>query len=203
MTPDVARRTVGLCVTLAVLPGVATAQSLDPAVMTDAPPYLRALGSAMLVGLCGGLVLGLRGSLVDRAVDDTMADPTRAVFYGVGAYVFAVFLGLFASTLLLQFGVDGTPLGVLVSVVLVGGVAVLSGFGYTVLGTVLTDVYGVGGPWQGLLVGSAISAVPWLVVPVLPAGATWVLVAAVGVGGRARTWVHSERTVASERASYE
>jgi hypothetical protein len=203
MTRGVARRAVGLCVALAALPGVATAQSLDPTVMTDAPPYVRALGSAALVGLCGGLVLGLRGSLVDRGVDDTMADPTRTVFYGVGAYVFACFLGLFGSTLMLQFGVGGTPLGAFVWVVLVGGVALLSGLGYAVLGTVLTDLYGTRRPLGGLLVGSAISAVPWLVAPILPAAAAWVLVAAVGVGGRARTWVHAERTVASERASGE
>jgi len=203
MTLAGGRQAVGLLVALAFLPGVATAQSLDPTMVTDAPPHVRALGSVVLVGLCGGLVLALRRTLVDRAVDDTMGDPFRAVFYGLGAYVFACFLGLFASTFLLQLGVGRTPLGAVVTVALLGGVALLSGLGYAVFGTLLTDLYGVRRPWAGLLVGSAISAVCWLVAPVLPAFAAWVLVAAFGVGGPARTWVHSERTVASERATRE
>jgi MFS family permease len=194
---------MGLCIALAVLPGVATAQQLDPSVVTGAPPHVRALGSVALVGLCGGLVLALRGALVDRAVDDTMGRPTRAVFYGLGAYVFALFLGLFASTLLLQLGVGRTPLGALAVVVLLAGVALLSGLGYAVFGTLLTGLMGTRRPWQGLLVGSAISGVCWLVAPLLPALAAWVLVAAFGVGGPTRTWVHSERTVASRRGSRE
>jgi len=196
-------RAVAMVVGLVAIPGVASAQPLNPTAVADAPPVVQAVGSFVLVGLCGGLVLARRGHLVDRAVDDTMASPVIAVLYGLGAYVFVLFAGLLASTLLAQFGVARTPVGALSAVVLVGGVALLGGFGYVVVGTVLTDLFDERRPRRGLLLGSALSAVCWLVLPVLAAVAVWLLVAAVGVGGRARTWVHAERTVPAERATSE
>jgi hypothetical protein len=201
MTLAGVRRAAGLCVALAVVPGVATAQSLDPTAVVDAPPVVRALVSTILVGLCGALVLARRDTLVDRAVDDTMGSPTVAVVYGLGAYVFVLFAAFYANNVVLQLGVADTPLAAVAAVVIVGGVALLAGLGYVVVGTLLTDLYGTRRPWLGLLVGSGLSAVGWLVLPLLPAFALWVLVGAFGVGGPTRTWFHGARTVQSERSA--
>jgi len=197
------RRVAAAFVVLTAVPGVATAQQLDPSVVADAHPLARAIVSFALVGAFGALVLRLRGPLVDRAVDDTMESPTVAVVYGLGAFVFVVFATLYANNVLLQLGLVGTPLGLVAVAVLVGGVSLLGGLGYAVVGTLLTDLYSERRPFQGLLVGGAISAVCWLVLPVLLAFLAWVLVAAFGVGGPTRTWFHGERSVASERSSRE
>jgi len=195
------RRGAATLLALATLPGVAAAQPLGPATVADAPPVVRAVGSFLLVGLCGGLVLARRESLVDRAVDDTMGNPAVAVVYGLGAYVFVLFVAFYTNNVLLGLGVTGTPLGSVAGLLIVGGVSLLGGLGYVVVGTLLTDLRGERRPWRGLLVGGALSAVGWLVLPALAAFAVWVLVAAVGVGGPTRTWFHSERTVATERGS--
>ena len=193
--------TVTALAALATLPGVASAQPLDPTAVVDVAPIFRALASVVLVGSFGALVLVRRAVLVDRAVDDTMGNPTVAVVYGLGAYAFVLFAALYANNLVLQLGVADTPLAAVAAVVIAGGVALLAGLGYVVVGTLLTDLYGVRRPWQGLLVGSALSAVGWLVLPVLPAFAVWVLLGAFGVGGPTRTWFHGERTVQSEQSA--
>jgi MFS family permease len=189
-------------VVVTTVPGVATAQPLDPAVVADAHPLVRAIVAFVVVAACSGLVLGLRGSLVDRAVDDTMENPAVAVVYGLGAFVFVVFATLYANNVLLQLGLVGT-LGFVAAAVLLGGVALLGGLGYVVVGTLLTDVFGTRRPRQGLVVGSAISAVCWFALPALVAFLAWVLVAAFGVGGPTRTWFHGERSVRTERPTRE
>lgn len=201
MTPGWTRRGGVVFLALAALPGVVTAQPLGPETVASAPPSVRAVASFVLVGVCGGALLARSGSLVDRAVDDTMAAPALAVVYGLGAYVFVLFVGFYANNLFLQFGVTGTPLGSVAGLVLLGGLSLLCGFGYAVVGTLLTDLYAERRPWLGLLVGSAIGAVGWFVLPALFAFAAWVVVAAFGVGGPTRTWFHSDRGVPAERHS--
>lgn len=191
----------GVAVALAVGPGVAAAQPVDPTAMADAPAFVRGAGSFLLVSLFGGVVLARREPLVDRAVDDVMGRPSVSVLYGLVAFVLVLFAGFYASDLLGRVGVAATPLGYVAIAILVGGVSTLAGLGYVVVGTLLTDLHGGRRPWYGLLLGAALSAVGWVALPVPAAFAVWVLVAAFGVGGRTRTWIHSERFEATELES--
>lgn len=184
--------------TLVVVPGVAAAQALDPSVVGDVGTVGRAAGSFVAVGAVGAGFLARYSDVVDAAVEDTLARPGAAVAYGLFAYVVVAFLGLFVTNLLIQAGVSSTPLAYLVPAVPAVGVVVLGGLGFAVVGTLLTEV---GGPRRrrlGVLFGATISAVGWLVLPLVPAFFAWVLVAAFGVGGMTRTWIHSERTVRTE-----
>jgi hypothetical protein len=197
VSSDVRRAAVAVA-GLAALSVVATVQPLDLWVVVEGPPVVRAVASLVLVGASGGTLLARRGSLVDRAVDDTMGNPSVAVVYGLGAFVFVLFVVFYANNVLLQLGLLETPLGAVALVVLGCGLALLGGLGYVVVGTLLTGLYGERRPWRGLVVGGVVSTVAWFVLPAHAAAGAWVLVAAFGVGGPTRTWFHRDRTVAPE-----
>lgn len=183
---------------LATVPTVAGAQPLDPSTVTAISPVAKAVGSFVLVTLVGAGYLSRYAGLVDRSVEDTMERPVIAIVYGLFAYVLVLFFGVYALNVLTSVGVTGTPLGYVVLAVLAGGVLGVSGLGYLVVGTLVTDLYAGRRPWYGLALGAALSAVAWLVLPPLPAAAAWIFVAAVGVGGPTRTWVHSDRAAEVE-----
>jgi hypothetical protein len=178
---------------------VATAQPVDPSVVTSLSVVGQAALSVALVGVLGGVFVSRKGQFVDRAVDDLMDRPGVAVVYGLIAYVLVLMLGLYGVSILAEVGVANTPAGIIPLAILVLGAATLGALGFLVVGTVLTDLNGARRHWQGLAIGAAMSAVGWVALPGLGALAVWVLIAAFGVGGTTRTWVHSERTVAAER----
>lgn len=186
---------------LAAIPTVAGARSLGPSTVADAPAVVRALASVVLVGLVGATVLARYGSVVDRGVADTMDRPLVGIVYGLFAYVLVLFAGLYANDLFVRAGVAGTPLGYLAVAILAGGLVLVTSFGFLVVGTVVTDLYGGRRPWHGLLLGALFSGIGWLLLPAVAALGTSVLVAAVGIGGATRTWVHSERPVHAELES--
>ncbi len=182
----------------AIAPGVVTAQQLDPSAIMSVSGPIRGLASFVLVALVGSLFLLKSEDLVDRSTDATMARPWVAVLYGLMAFVFVLFATFYADYLLGQLGLSGTRFGMITLVILGGGILGLVGFGYTIVGAVLTDLEGRRRPWLGVGVGAGISAVGWVSLSGLPAIAVWVLVAAVGIGGPMRRWVHSSRGVESE-----
>lgn len=188
---------VGLAA-LAATP-VATAQPVDPSVVTSLSVVGQAALSVALVGVVGGVFVSRKEQFVDRAVDDLMDRPGIAVVYGLVAYVLVLMLGLYGVSILAEVGIANTPAGIIPLAILVLGVVTLGALGFLVVGTVLTDLNGARRHWQGLAIGAAMSAVGWVALPGLGALAVWVLIAAFGVGGTTRTWVHSERTVAAER----
>ncbi len=183
---------------LATVPGAAAGQPLEPSAIGGARPVTLAVVSFLLVGLFGGAFLYWRAGLVDSAVDDTMGRPVAAVVYGLGAYAMVLFGSFYTNNVMTQLGLSETPLGALTLVVLVGGVLVLGGFGHAVVGMLLTDLWGERRPWEGLALAGALSGVCWLVLPGIGAVAAWIFLAAVGVGGPARTWAHNSRTAESE-----
>jgi len=201
MVPRGIQRVLAGAVVLVALSFLATVQPLEASLLVDAPPVVRAVASFVLVGTCGGAVLVHRDALVDSAVDDTLGRPSVAVVYGLGAFLFVFFVAFYANTVLLQLDLVGTPLGAVAAVLLVGGLALLGGLGYVVVGTLLTDLYGARRPWYGLVLGGVLSTVGWFTLPMQAAIVVWALVAAVGVGGPTRTWFHGERTVAAETGS--
>lgn len=187
------RRIPTVLAVLATVPAVAAAQPVDPAVVVDAPAPLRAAGSFVLVALFGGAILALYGGPVDRSIDATMDSPRVSVLYGVMAFVTVGLLGTYAYTFLVSLALGG-------DVVSIGGLAVLgcavlglTAFGHLVVGTLVTDLQGARRPWYGLVVGAAISALGWLLLPVVGAVFAWLAVAAFGIGGPAREWLYASR----------
>lgn len=182
-----------LSAVLVVVPGVATAQGVDPTVVADAPASLRAVASFVLVGLFGGGLLTLYGDRVDRAIDESLDSSPLTVVYGLMAFVVVGFFGTYAYTFLVGLAA-GDNIVSTASLVLFGALFLsLAAFGYLVVGTLLTDLYGSRRPWYGLALGAAASAVSWLLLPVAGAVLAWVAVAAIGVGGPARAWLYASR----------
>lgn len=186
MVPD-----VGVLATTVSLLGAVPGQSLDPSIVVETPA-LRAVSSFLLVLLFGGAVLVRYRGLVERSVEASMNSPFVSVVYGVGAHLVVAFAGGVFSTQLANAGVDRTLLQVVGTATFGLAMLVLAGFGFTVLGTSLTERQGERDPWRGLVVLAGVSAIVWLVAPPLVGAAVWVLLVSAGIGGPARRWVHAE-----------
>ena len=154
--------------------------------------------SFLAVLLSGVALLVSRSGFVGRAVDRVVDGSPVAVLYGILPFFFVAFAGGYALNQFARAGV-GSPLlrrgwSLLISLVGVGFI----GLGYLVLGTYLTEIEGERRPWHGAVVGAVLSALPWLLLPTVPAVLLWALGAAAGLGAPTRRWVHGERTVETE-----
>jgi hypothetical protein len=198
MRSTVGRWTTRVLAALLIVPGGAAAQSVDPSVLVDAPAIVRAAIAALVVGVVGVGFLTWRRETVDSAIGDTIDRPKVAIVYGLVAFAIVAFVALFANNVLVQAGLLTTPLALIIVVIPAIGVAVVGGLGFLVVGTLLTGLNGSHRPRQGVLFAAILSALCWVAVPLLISFVAWVLVAAFGVGGTTRTWVHSERTVTSQ-----
>lgn len=188
--------TAGLAVLVAV-PAGASAQALDPSVVTDTPP-LRAVVAFLLALLAGGAVLARYEPVVHRSVDEMADRPLGALAYGLMAQFFVAFAGGVVLTQLSNAGADGLVVRVVGTVVVGGALLVMGGLGLVVVGTWLTGRRGERRPRNGLLVGAALGAVGWLVLPITGAAAAWAVLVAAGLGGPTRNWVHAERSVEAD-----
>ncbi|AJF27501.1 hypothetical protein ACNO8S_16745 (plasmid) [Haloarcula sp. KBTZ06] len=171
---------------------------LMPGVGTELSRPLRGLVSFVLVLVAGALVLRLRRNYVNESIDAISDSPATAVLYGIAGYVIVGIVGLYGATTLARLSVAG---GVFVRVAILissAFVLVLTSFGFLVVGTLLTDIFGSRRPTYGLLIGAFLSAVSWVLLS--PAGSivSSLAIAAFGIGGSARIWIHSERTVETE-----
>lgn len=171
--------------------GAVPGQSLDPSIIIDTP-VLRAVSSFLLVLLFGSAVLIRYRGLVERSVEASMNNPFVSVVYGVGTHLVIAFAGGVFSTQLANAGVDRTLLQVVGTATFAAAMLVLAGLGFAILGTSLTERRGERDPWRGLVVFAAVSAIVWLVAPLLVGAAVWVLLVSAGIGGPARRWVHAE-----------
>lgn len=174
-------------------------QALDPSVVVDAPVTVQAAVSFLLTVLFGGAVIYRYGRRIDGGVDAWMASPHVSVLYGLMAYGIVVFLVAYAYNQLSRFGVGTTVLTVLGAVLL--GIVLLSlgGLGFVVVGTWVTKTAGVRDPWLGLVGVGAVSAVAWLLLPFALGALVWFGIAALGIGGPARQWVHQSAVEADSR----
>lgn len=153
------------------------------------------------VVLAIGTVLVARyDARVDRAVDQTADWSPLAVLYGLFAFVLVSVIALYVITQVARLNVVGAPL-LAITAVGAGSVTILATFGYVVLGTWLTEIEGARRPWPGAVVGAVLGAVPWLVLPTMPALAVCALVAAVGLGSPTRNWVHASHAVDTDRTA--
>ena len=176
----------------------ATAQIGDLSVLFGLSGEVYAGLSFLAVLLSGVLLLVARGGFVDRAVNRVVEGSPVAVLYGVLPFFFVAFAGGYALNQFARAGVAGPLLAqgwsLLVVLVAIG----FTGLGYLVVGTYLTEIEGERRPWHGAVVGAVLSALPWLLLPTVPAVLLWALGAAVGLGAPTRRWVHGERTVETE-----
>ncbi len=170
---------------------------IDPSIIIDIGGPVRAVVSFLVVMLVAGLVRAQFDGLLDRAVDDVVDRPRVAIVYGLFAYGLVLFGGLYISDILLRVGATGTSFGYAVLMFLTIGVLVISGVGFLVVGTIVEDLRSGRQGWLGPFVGAAISTVPWLLLPFTASAAVWIAMAAFGVGGRTRTWVHATRSIES------
>jgi len=198
MRTSVGSWTTTVLAALLVVPGGVAAQSVDPSVVVDVPAVVRAAVAALVVGVVGVGFLTWRRETVDSAVGDTIDRPKVAIVYGLVAFAIVAFVALFVNNVLVQAGLLTTPLALLIVAIPAIGAAVVGGLGFLVVGTLLTGLNGPHRPRQGVLFAAILSALCWVAVPLLVSFVAWVLVAAFGVGGTTRTWVHSERTVAAK-----
>lgn len=178
--------------------GPPIAGQLVPGGVADLSSPLRGV-VAFLAVLVTGLVLRRVGrESVEGALDAIVESPATAVLYGIAGYVIVSIVGLYGATTLARLSVAG---GALVrGGVFLGGVAllVLTSFGFLVVGTLLTDLLYRRRVSHGLLVGASLCGLSWLLLS--PAGSLVASlgIAAFGIGGSARVWIHSERTVETE-----
>ncbi|EMA26334.1 hypothetical protein [Haloarcula argentinensis] len=171
---------------------------LVPGVGTELSKPIRGLVSFVLVLMGGALVLRLRRNYVDESINAILDSPAMAVLYGIAGYVIVAIVGLYGATTLARLSVAG---GVFVRIVILissAFVLVLTSFGFLVVGTLLTGILRNRQPALGLLIGASLSAVSWILLS--PAGSivSSLAIAAFGIGGSARVWIHSERTVETE-----
>jgi hypothetical protein len=172
--------------------------TLAQAGLAGLPGPARGALSFAVVLVVGVGLLSLRPATVERAVDRAAEGSPLAVVYGVVAFGLVALVGSYGLSQGARVGVDAATLRLVGTLVVGLALSALGAFGYLVVGTLLTQIEGARRPWLGAAVGAVVSALPWLALPALPALAVWTLVAAVGLGGPTRHYVHAERTVETE-----
>jgi hypothetical protein len=171
---------------------------LEPGVATDLSRPLRGLVSFVLVLIAGAVVLRLRRNYVDESIDAIADSPATAILYGIAGYVIVGIVALYGATTLARLSVAG---GIFVRIVILissAFVLLLTSFGFLVVGTLLTDILRRRQPALGLLIGASLSAVSWILLSPTASIVSSLAIAAFGIGGSARLWIHSERTVETE-----
>jgi len=166
------------------------------AVLGSSAPARMAASFLLVLGF-GAAVLYYREDLVNSSVERSMANPLVSLVYGVMAYVLVSFLGGYALTQLGQLNVGGGVFRLVGGLVTVAALLVLGGLGFVVVGSKVTELRGERRPWLGLVVGATVSGL-LLALPVFPGVAAWIAVAAAGIGGPTRHWVHDSRGVEDE-----
>jgi hypothetical protein len=174
-------------------------QALDPSIVVDAPASVRAAAAFLLTVVFGGAVIYWYGGRIDAAVDASKANPLLSAVYGLIAYGLVAFFIVYAYSQVVRIGVGTEVITVLAVVVL--GVVLLSlgGLGFVVVGAWLTDSFDIGDTWAGLVGVALASGLVLLVLPVGVGLLVWLGIAAVGVGGPTRAWMHAEAVDTSAR----
>lgn len=158
-----------------------------------APGPTAAAVSFALVMSAGVALLTWRAPVVDRAVDRTADASPLTPLYGLAAFGLVVVVGALLVSQAATVGLGGPALRLGGTVLVAAAVVCLAAFGYLVVGTSITGLWGPRQPWVGAVVGAVLSAVPVLVLPRLPGLAAWLLVAALGLGAPTRHYVHEDR----------
>lgn len=173
---------------------LALIQTLDPSFVVDAPRVVQAAVLFLVMILFGCVAFYAYRGRIDEAVDASVERPLSSALYGVMAYGVVVFLTGYAYSQLSRLGIGTTTLSFLAVGVLAVILLTLGGFGFVVVGTILTEVVGGRDPRLGLVGVSGVSSVAWLLLPFVLGVVVWIGFAAVGIGGATRRWVHVSDT---------
>lgn len=169
-------------------------QALDPAVLTETSAPVRAVLSFLATVLFGGLVIYQYGGRLGPAVAASTDSPLHSVLYGIIAYGGGVFLFGYAVSQLFRVGVDSRLLILVIGPLFALFVLVLGGVGFVVVGAWLTATFGTRSLWTGLIALGGLTSLGWLLLPALFAFVVWLAIAAIGVGGPVRRWMHADAT---------
>jgi hypothetical protein len=162
---------------------------VDPSTIAGTPRPVLASASLLLTVLFGGGALYRYGGRIDGAADASMASPLVSVVYGVMAYGLVGFLTAYAFDQLLRLG-GGSVVATVLTTVFALAVFSLSGLGFAVVGVWVARSVGGRDPWLGLIGVGVVGALAWLLLPFLFGLLVTLAIAAVGVGGPTRQWVH-------------
>ena len=179
---------------------VAPLQAFDPSVVFDAPAPTRAVVAFLASVVFGGLVIYRYGDRLATAVEASAKSPILSILYGFIAYGLVAFVVIYAYSQLVGLGVGVSLVTFVGAVVLGGALLSLGGLGFVVVGSWLANAAGVRDPWLGLLGVALGAAVAVLLLPVVFGALVWFGVAAVGIGGPVRRWIHAD---AAERRAEE
>ncbi|RLM53854.1 hypothetical protein DVK02_10505 [Halobellus sp. Atlit-31R] len=167
-------------------------QAFDPSMILDMPASIRAVVAFLASVVFGGIVIYRYGDRVAAAVDASTKSPLLSVLYGFIAYGLVSFVVAYAYLQLAGLGV-GTSVATAVGAVVLGSALLsLGGLGFVVVGSWLTNVLGLQEPWLGLVGVALVTAVAVLVLPLVAGVLVWFSVAAVGIGGPVRRWIHAD-----------
>lgn len=173
-------------------------QGFDLSMVTGAPPTVRAVAAFTLTILFGGAMYYQEGRRVSLAVASSRERPFVSVLYGLVAFAIVSFFTAYLLNQLFRLGLNVT-LVALIAALIVGAVLLtLGGLGFAVVGAWATDVFGLGDPWLGLVGVAALSALVWLALPIVLSLLLWLGIAAVGIGGPTKHWLHSTRPQPAE-----
>ena len=178
--------------------GTVAAQVGDPSALLGLSAPVQATLSFLSILVVSVGLLSWRAGTVDEAVDRAIQGLPLAAIYGVIPFGVVLFVSGYVLSQTARVGVASQTLAQVLGMAVVAAIAVLAALGYLVVGAYATELEGERRLWVGAAVGAGLTALPWLVLPTLPALATWVVLAAIGLGGTTQTWVHGERTVETE-----
>ncbi|WP_144905379.1 hypothetical protein [Halobellus captivus] len=167
-------------------------QAVDPATVVDLPATYRAAVAFLSSTLAGGAVNYWYGNRIKAAVEASTENLPLAVLYGFFAYSLAGFLVAYGFTQFARLGVSASVGLILGGVALGGALLTLGGVGYVVVGAWIADLAGFSDPWIGLLAVGLVGAVAVLALPFLLGAVAWFAIAAVGIGGSVRRWIHAD-----------
>lgn len=174
--------------------GLVPLQAVDPSTLLGAPAEWRAAASFLLTVVFGGAVIYRYGGRIDGAVDASMDRPLTSTLYGLMAYGLLLFATGYLFSQLAGAGLESRIVWIAFAAAFGAVVFSLCGYGFVVVGAWATDIIGTRDPWMGLVGVGIVIAVAWLLLPVILGAIVWFGVAALGIGGPTRLWIHEDVT---------
>ena len=174
---------------------------VDPSAAAQLPATVLATGSFLLVLAFGTIALWRSREFVERGIVTSMRQPHMSLVYGLIAYGLVGFIGFLLLIQLSFAGISDSSFRYVALALIGAGMLSLAGPGYAIVGTRVLDQVGGRQPWNGLALGAVLSATSLLVLPLQLGALVWLLVAALGIGGPVREWMHADRDVNDDTAS--
>lgn len=165
---------------------------IDLQTVADSPASVRAVVAFLGSTFFGGLVLYRYGDRVPGAVEASTANPLVSVVYGFIAYGLVGFAIGYVYSQVARIGISARIYGVVLVILLGAAFFSLGGLGFVIVGQWAADAAGLGDPWLGLVGVGLFGAAAVLAFPLAVGALVWLGIAAVGIGGPVKRWIHSD-----------